>query len=107
MKSRGGKRKINNASTQDFSSALLPGAVGDCASPGVFKKEAARPGRSRSPPPLPAGQLLSSILLCPSPLRPSLREPLALPKAGRGAGFRSLAVGWLLLSASSLVSFGA
>lgn len=33
MKSRGEKMKINNTPAQDFSSVLLPGAIGDRASP--------------------------------------------------------------------------
>lgn len=66
MKSRGGKRKINNAPAQGFPSAL-PGAMGDHAPPrGSLLGGSLARGEARPRPPS-GGLLLSSIFLCPPP----------------------------------------
>lgn len=66
MKSRGEKRKINNAPAQGFPSAL-PGAMGDHAPPrGSLLGGSLARGEARPHPPS-GGLLLSSIFLCPPP----------------------------------------
>lgn len=111
MKSRGKKRKINNAPTQDFSSALLPGAIGDRASPpSAFSRRQPGLGEAQSPPPLLAGQLLPSILLCTSPSGLNLRESPGLhPRKAEEpikSWFQQCDSGWVLLSAPSPCFFG-